>query len=51
MNSRTDQHQGNNIETLSKWLRSLRITKENTLNETKKTKTIDAISIISVLAV
>ena len=51
MDSKTDQYQENNMEALLEWLKSLRITKENTLNETTKTETIDAMSIVSALAV
>ena len=34
MDSRMDQHQENNIEVLLEWLRSLRITEEDTSKET-----------------
>jgi len=39
------------MEALSEWLKLLRITKENTLNEITETETIDAMSIVSALAV
>ena len=40
-----DQHQGNNIEALSKWLELLRITKENASKEI--TEYIDEMLVVS----
>ena len=45
MDNRIDQCQGNNIEALSKWLRLLRITEEDTLEEITEIESIDEMSI------
>ena len=49
MDNRTDQHWGNNIEILSEWLESLRITEEDTLERTIEIETIDTMSLVPVV--
>jgi len=51
IDSKTNQYQGNNLETLLEQLGSLRIIEENILNEAIETETIDETSIAPVPAV
>ena len=44
IDSRTDQHQGNNIKVLSEWLESLKITEEDVSEET--TEHTDKMSVV-----